>query len=92
MMEWSNESHYLGICLEILLPLPEIEPRSPSIPAPSQTLYYLSYPAYNNRMYLTKIWCKDVNCIKMAQDGFQCRSFKYGNEFSGSIKGRKIHD
>jgi hypothetical protein len=30
---------------EILLPLPEIEPRSSGRPARSQTLYCLSYPA-----------------------------------------------
>jgi hypothetical protein len=31
---------------KILLPLPGIEPRSPSRPVCSQTLYWLSYPAH----------------------------------------------
>jgi hypothetical protein len=31
---------------KILFPLPGIEPRSPSRPARSQTLYWLSYPAH----------------------------------------------
>jgi hypothetical protein len=39
---WSEHRGYR----EILLPLPGIEPRSPSRPVRSQTLYCLSYPDY----------------------------------------------
>jgi hypothetical protein len=36
---------------KILSPLPGIDPRSPGRPARSQTLYWLSYPGYQNETY-----------------------------------------
>jgi hypothetical protein len=40
---------------KILSPVPEIEPRSPGLPARSQTLYRLSYPAHRLRKHCPEI-------------------------------------
>jgi hypothetical protein len=51
---------------KILSPLPRIEPRTPSRPAPSQTLYWLSYPDW---LYYTTIVhenctrCNNSRCL-----------------------------
>jgi hypothetical protein len=45
---WVGPSAGLGTEFrgKLLLPLPEIEPRSPGSPIRSQTLYWLSYPSF----------------------------------------------
>jgi hypothetical protein len=42
---------------KIILPLPGIEPRSPSRPVRSQTLYRLSYPGYIDSLVYKRGQC-----------------------------------
>jgi hypothetical protein len=55
---------------------PGIEPRSPGRPARSQTLYCLSYPGSNLKMYLRKIVFVCLDYIYLLQNKVQLRAVR----------------